>query len=254
VPVLTSFLLTALWGAHLAPPPVPARDRIVEVLGDGAAVRLEGSRPPLARPEFDAGRVDGATRIEGVSLYFKPSPEQQASLEKLLAAQQDPASPDYRKWITPEEYASRFGLSLADLGRVTAWLSSQGFSAVSVGRNRQSVSFSGTVGELEAAFRTEIHFFAEGTLLHFANATELSLPAGLSGLVASVRHLDDYRPHPRGAASVLSLPEFTSSQTGNHFLTPDDFATIYDLQPLYKAGLDGTGVSIAALSRSSISR
>ena len=250
MPVPSSFLLAALLGAHLAPPPIPARDRIVEALGDGAVVRLQGSRPPLARPEFDVGRADSAASIEGVSLYFKPSPEQQASLEALLAAQQDPASPDYRKWITPEEYALRFGLAPGDLGRVIDWLSLQGFSAISVGRNRQSVSFSGTVGELEAAFRTEIHFFAEGAVLHFANATDLSLPAGLLGLVASVRHLDDYRPHPRGLASVL--PQFTSSVSGNHFLTPDDFATIYDLQPLYQAGLDGTGVSIAVVGQTTV--
>ena len=49
-------------------------------------------------------------------------------------------------------------------------------------------------------------------------------------------------------------PHLTSYVTGNHFLTPDDFATIYDLQPLYTANAyDGTNQKIAVVGQSTVS-
>ena len=253
--VLTSFLLAAVAGVHLAPSPVAAHNRIAAALDLVASTRLPGSLHPWARPELDQGRVDGGAQVEGVSLFFRPSPEQQASLEALLLAQQDPASPDYRRWITPEQYAERFGLTLNDFSRVKDWLRAQGFGAIELSRNRLRVSFAGTVHQIEAAFRTEIHLFAAGGAMHFANATELSVPPALADLVSGVRNLDDFRPrsHHLGPDSIPAWPDFTSSISGNHFLAPDDFATIYDLKPLYAAGLDGSGESIAVVGQSAIS-
>jgi len=244
---LTSFLLAAALGAQ--PAPLAAQDRLTAPLGESVVTKLPGSLHPLARTSFDLGRVDGAVALRGVSLYFRPSAAQEASLAALLAAQRDPASPSYRRWITPEQFAERFGLTTNDLGEVSAWLRSQGFTGVGASRSRTRVSFDGTVSELESAFRTEIHFFDRGGETHFANATELSLPGALVGLVSGVRNLDDFRPRPR---AVRPLPDFTSSVSGSHFLVPDDFATIYDLKPLYQAGLDGTGESIAVVGQTEV--
>jgi hypothetical protein len=254
VTVLTSLIFAAVAGAHFAPPPLPSSDRLSQAVDDSTVRRLEGSLHPLARPEFDAGRVEGGLPLQGVSLVFRPSAAQQASLDALLLAQEDPLSPDYRKWITPEEYAQQFGLSKGDLARVSDWLASKGFGSITVSRNRLRVSFAGTVRTIEDAFRTEIHFFDVGGTVHFANATELSLPAALTDLVLTVRNLDDFRPHARSvsARSVPAIPDFTSSVSGNHFLAPDDFATIYDLKPLYAANLDGSGESIAVVGQSAI--
>ena len=55
-----------------------------------------------------------------------------AALESFLAEQQDPASPNYRKWVTPEEFADRFGLTAGDIAQVTAWLESQGLKVEKV--------------------------------------------------------------------------------------------------------------------------
>ncbi len=121
------------------------------------------------------------------------------------------------------------------------------WKCVSASGNR--ISFSGSVARVEAAFQTELHRFKVDGESHFANATELSLPAALSGMVLSLRGLDDFRPRPRFRAAS---PQFTSSLSGNHFLTPDDFATIYDLKALYAAGISGSGRKIAVVGQTPI--
>ena len=102
---------------------------------------------------------------------------------------------------------------------------------------------------MESAFRTELHQFEVNGEIRFANATEVSLPAALSGMVRDFRGLDNFRPQPRAHAVK---PNFTSHISGNHFLTPADFATIYNLKPLYSAGFDGTGQKIAVVGQTQI--
>ena len=167
----------------------------------------------------------------------------------MLDEQQDPESPNYHKWLTPEQYAARFGVSAADLAKVSSWLKSQGLTVNGFSRARTRIFFSGTAAQVENAFRTELHNFQVDGQTRFANATEVSVPAALSGMVLGLRGLDNFRPRPRAR---VARPNFTSHQTGNHFLSPGDFATIYNVKPLYQAGLDGTGEKIAVVGQTQI--
>ena len=227
------------------------QDRIVQPIDQSQVSRLSGNMHPLARAEFDRGRLDPSFELVGVSLNFKLSPGQQAGLDQLLAEQQDQTSPNYRKWLTPEQYAARFGMSPADLDRVTTWLQAQGFTDIAVSRGHTRVSFTGTAARVEAAFQTELHNYAVNGETHFANAGEPALPAAFAGTVLGIGHLNNFRPQPRARAMPASA-RFTSSVSGNHYLTPGDFATIYDITPLYTAGFDGTGINIAVVGQTQI--
>ena len=99
---------------------------------------------PLAQPRYDQGPVEATFRLGHIQMMFQQTAAQRASLDQLLAAQRDPASPDYHKWLTPEQYADRFGLSAADLARATAWLTSAGFTIEYTARGRDWIAFSGT--------------------------------------------------------------------------------------------------------------
>jgi subtilase family serine protease len=228
--------------------PAQVRNRITQNIADTEPAMLSAPHP-LARAEFDQGRVEGSMKINHASIVFKLSPAQQADLDKLLAEQQDPHSANYRKWLTPEQYAARFGMSDDDLAKVSAWLTSQGLTVEGHSRARTSVFFSGNAAQVESALRTQLNRYLVDGEIHFANATEISLPAALSGTVLSVRGLDDFRPRPR---VHVAQPRFTSHVTGNHFVAPGDFATLYNVKPLYDAGLDGTGVKIAVVGQSLI--
>jgi subtilase family serine protease len=226
-----------------------AQDRLLQAVDSGESVAIHGSAHPRAQAQFDQGQLNGNTILPGVTLIFKPSAAQQSALEKLLNDQQQPSSLLYHKWLTPEQYADRFGLTKNDVAKVTSWLESQGFTVDRVARSRTQVSFTGTIARINSVFKTEIHNYVVNGETHFANATDLSVPTTLSGVVQSVRNLDDFRPRSR--VQRVS-PRFTSNLSGSHFLAPADFATIYDLKALYALGIDGTNQKIAVVGDSTV--
>jgi subtilase family serine protease len=248
----SGIVVAAFLSASLASAQQPA-NRILEPIDSSAAVTLPGTVNPRIGAGQDMGSLDSATPIDGVTIYFQPTAAQQAQLDALVQAQQTPGSPDYHAWLTPAEYASRFGLSDADLARMENWLESQGFNVERVSNSHTSISFSGTAGQIAAAFQTEMHRYRIGAETHFANATDLAIPSALLGIVRSVRNLDDFRPKPafRPAPATLQ-PAFTSGQTSNHYLTPKDVATIYDINAAYNGGYTGSGKSIAVVGQSAV--
>lgn len=210
---------------------------------------VRGNVHPMARPENDQGRMSATTVLPRMVMMFNRTPEQQAELEKLLEEQQDRSSTNYHRWLTPEQFADRFAMSVSDLAEVTEWLESRGFTIVETPPSRTYVAFRGTVEQVDSVFRTEIHQYKVSGEEHFANATDPVLPGVLASVVVAIRGLHDFKPRAHG---VKLRPQFTSHLSGNHFLAPDDFATIYNVQPLYNMGIDGTGQSIAVVGQSDI--
>jgi subtilase family serine protease len=223
-------------------------DRIPNEINASQMVEVKGNVHGLAQPQSDLGRADSGKMLHAVTLVFHPSRAQQQDLNNLLAQQQDRTSPNYHKWLTPAQFADRFGITPGDLQRVTSWLQSQGFAVTSVANSRNEISFEGTVSQIEATFQTEIHNYLVDGVVHFANSRNPSVPAALAGSVLAVGHLHDFAPRPR----ALARPHLTSYQTGNHFITPADFATIYDVAPMYNNNGDGTGQKIAIVGQSSV--
>ena len=164
--------------------------------------------------------------MDRMILLLKPDASQEASLEALLAAQQDPQSPEYRRWLTPEEFGERFGVSESDINQLVAWLTSHGFQVEPTPASRKQIVFNGTAGQVRSAFHTEVRAYNTGTERHYANAPDPSIPAAFAAVVAGVVSLNDFqsRPMHRGTAAVGSQLEFTSGMS--HYLSPSDFATI----------------------------
>jgi subtilase family serine protease len=239
--LLASFFSTVSYAA------VP--DRITAKIDSSQMVALKGNTHRLAQSRFDLGRADSGKLLHGVTLEFRPSAAQQQDLDNLLAQQQDRSSTNYHKWLKPPQFADRFGMTPADIERIKAWLQSQGLAVTSVANSRNEISFEGTVSQIETAFRTEIHYYLVDGVVHFANAANPAVPAALAGSVLALGHLHDFAPRPREKAR----PHLTSYVTGLHFVTPSDFATVYDVAPLYAAGSDGTGQKIAIAGQSSVS-
>jgi subtilase family serine protease len=209
----------------------------------------------MARASDDVGRVSSATMLRGMSIVFRRSAAQEQALETLIAAQQDASSPLYHKWLTPDEFADRFGMADADIGKVESWLEQQGFSFEGVSRSKTRITFSGTVGQAEAAFGCELHYYKTGAETHYAPSSDLTIPAALSSVIETVANLSSYRPRGFVKSRTPQLspkPDFTSGQSGDHFLTPDDVATIYDIKAAYTAGYTGNGQSVALVGQSYI--
>jgi hypothetical protein len=212
-----------------------------------STVRLARGAHPLARPDLDQGPLDPARRIENLSLVFRRTAAQQADIDALLTAQLDPSSPSYHQWLTPEQYATRFGAQRQDIDRASGWLAQQGLDVSSVSRLGTRVSFSGRVADLQSAFQTEMHRYKVGADLHYAMARAPAIPGDLADVVLAVHNSHDFYARPM-VHRVLPVPDYKS---GNRVgLGPADWAAAYDVTKLYTTGvsgtpIDGTGISIA---------
>src|SRR5215831_4624471 len=162
---LKYFLLCTTLTALYAQP-----SRIHSRIDNSRRFVLAGHVHPLAIPGNDDGRMDVSARLSNVTLAFGPTSDQQADLETLLVEQRTPGSPSYRRWLTPEQFADRFGLSQSDLASITGWLQDQGLTVTNVARSRTWVSVSGPVGRVERAFQTEEHRYRVNGREHFANS------------------------------------------------------------------------------------
>ena len=169
-------------------------------------VRLRGNIHPKANPQFDAGPVDPAMKLDHVMVMLKRSAAQQADLDQLLAEQQDRSSRNYHAWLTPEQFGNRFGLSPNDVAQVVSWLQSEGLAVDEVSRARNWIWFSGSAARMQAALRTQIRRYRVDGELHFANADEPSVPAAIEPLVIGIQGLDDFHP-PRGPIARVPLPK-----------------------------------------------
>jgi pseudomonalisin len=221
-------------------------------INDKDTIALRGNVYPLARPEFDRGETDASLPMERMILTLRLNAVKQADLDKFLAELHDPASPNFHHWISPEEFNKRFGPASEDIHSITDWLTSHGFTINEIAKSGAWVNFSGKVANVERAFHTRIHnYYVKGHMYH-ANAQDPSIPRGLSDLVAGIvslhnfpRKMMNHSMSPATQAGII--PDYTSGSS--HYLSPGDFATIYDINPLHSAGIDGSGQSIAIVGR-----
>jgi pseudomonalisin len=221
-------------------------------INDADRVTLHGNTHPLARAEFDRGSANAAMPMNRMVLLLSVRPDAQAALQQLLADQQDPRSPDFHKWLTPSEFGLRFGPTDQDIADAGNWLKKFGFTIDEIGNGRLWINFSGDVQKVERAFQTNIRNFEVDGKMHFANATDPSIPRALTGLVQGVVSLHNFPKHPN--STVNQLPSDFTAGNGAHFLAPADFATIYNVNPLYNAApaINGAGQTIAIVGRTDI--
>lgn len=273
VPLFASALLSV---AAMAATP-QATPRIVDAIDDAQLVRLAGNTHPLATARNDAGRLAASRRIDGLVLVLNRGTAMQTAFDQYIASQYDANSANYHHWLTPVEIGQKFGPAQADVDKVTSWLSSEGFAVESVSPDRMSIQFSGTTGQIESAFHTEMHALAINGQTHIANMSDPSIPTALAPVVLGVKQLHDFQPqaqHRRGsqvikdestglfrrvAEAATTHPQWGNNSSGSQTedLAPADFATIYNVTPVYNQSVNGqkvtgTGQTIAIAGTSLI--
>ena len=236
------------------------QNRIASAVTDGARTPLSGTIVRRAQRAADLGAAPADKKLESMSLRFSMTPAQQSDLTQLLADQLNPASASYHQWLTPEQFGARFGLSSADVAKVSAWLTSQGFTIESTSRSSNYIAFSGTAAQVQQAFGTSIHSLSVDGEMHIANLTDPTLPASVASVVTAITGLNDFRPKPRmrarNASSLNASYTQTIGGTVDHFIAPTDLYTIYDFNPLLTAStpITGTGVTIAVMGQTDLNQ
>ena len=221
-----------------------ATPAIREAIDESRLVTLEGNTRPEATAANDLGMVADDFRLDHMQLQLKRSAERETALQQYIAELSDPQSPNYHKWLTPDQFAEDYGVATGDVDAVTAWLKLHGFTVDGVQASGLTVDFSGTAGQVHAAFRTEIHHLAVDGVTHFANMSDPRIPAALRPAIAGIVSLHDFRPKPQMVRKAGPQYTYTTSNGTFHALAAGDIATIYNLTPLFAAGYTGKGQSI----------
>ena len=227
-------------------------NRIGSLSGSGTAT-LAHTIPARAFRSADLGPVTPDRVLPSVTLHFNQSAAQQTALNQLMIDQQNPGSPRYHQWLTPAQYGAQFGLSSSDLAKVSAWLTGKGLRVTAIAPSLNNISVSGTVAQVQAAFGVSIHNLSENGEKHISNVNDPVLPPALVDVVNGVTGLNDFALKPRARTRTIANPKFTSSVSGNHFMAPGDFYTIYDLNPLFNSSINGSGITIGVMGQTDIS-
>ena len=230
----------------------------------GAEPRIElpHARAAWASAENDLGNTDPSLRLTNLTLVLNRPPERQRAFETLLSEQQDPGSPDFHRWLTPAQIGEQFGPADADIAAVSSWLRSQGLHVDGVASSRVRIEFSGTAANVGAAFGAPLHTYLVDGEQMISPAGTPRIPSSLAPILQSVHGLQTVRERPQHHSTVSEartvargeLPAATVCSGGvcNHYIGPADFASIYDLNPAYQQGVDGSGQTIAIVGRARV--
>jgi subtilase family serine protease len=217
-------------------------------------IELRNHIPTYVSTVLDQGPVPDETSISNVTVLLKLTSDQEAALKALLDEQQDQASPNYHHWLTPDEFAAKFGASEAVVNPIHNWLRSYGLKTT-LSPAKTYIAVSGSAAQFASAFNIRFHsFFVDGQSV----TSLIDDPSVPDELAQSIQSVNGLSQHP------TTLKRFTPQQTsvvhpqgtssnGSHYITPADFATIYDINPVYKAGYTGAGQTIAIVGRSRVS-
>jgi hypothetical protein len=255
--------LAARPGSAETPGESLAAPRVSGPVDESRRVTLHGNQHPLANAASDQGAVDESLPAGRMLLLLSRSAAQESALQGFIQAAHTAGNPAYHKWLRPEEFGRLYGPADSDLAAVAAWLESHGLTVNKVHAGRGAIEFSATAGQLGDAFHTEVHNFAASGETHLAAAADPSIPAALAPVIAGLAALNDFHPRPHlkvmGSATFSPrthavTPQWTYPASGgvSYVLAPGDFATQYDIKPVYAAGVNGAGQSIAIVSASNV--
>jgi Pro-kumamolisin, activation domain len=189
-------LLLALNPTDAQLQPEPTRRLITQTIDNNKRVTLAGNTRPEASPTNDRGRVPTSLPMEHLQITLRLPQEKQAELDRFLNDAQDSKSPSYHKWLTPQEFKQKFSLAPQDTEAISEWLRFEGFRVNAI--NPTAIDFSGTAGQVEHAFRTQIHYLDVKGAKHIANMHDPQIPEALAPAVSGIVSLNDFKPRPLG--------------------------------------------------------
>src|SRR5271157_4784820 len=218
---------------------------ITQNIDESKLVTLSGNTRPEARTKYDRGLVADNLAMDHMLLQLKRSPEQERELQQLIEELTDKSSPNFHRWLTAKQFGGRFGVAKQDRDTVKRWLQSHGLKVNVDYTNGMLIDFSGTAGQVREAFRTEIHQLNVKGVKHFANMSDPRIPVALAPTVVGVVSLHDFKPH----AMYKPRSNYTAGISGQtyYLVGPGDLATIYNLNPLFSAGISGQGQTVVVV-------
>ena len=278
LPVIGMAQTSASQNAALADIDTSEAARVTQTVDSRAITAVGNSHLAFIAAAKPTAAVADSTPMNHMQLVLKRSAKRAAALDALVAAQHDPTSSKFRKWVTPQEFGNRFGANDADIAAITSWLTSQGFKVNGVYANKMQIDFNGTAGTVKRAFHTQENHYTINNESHIANSGDISVPTALKDVVTGVAGLNDLRPKAQHVPQKLAQfnasvqkfkvqepvatntrqlksqasPDAVNFTDGSRGFAPSDLAKMYGVDTLHAAGTTGKGITIALVEDESM--
>jgi kumamolisin len=217
----------------------------IPVLALAATPSYAAVNPRVALGGDVVGAVSHSTRVGDlaatapVSVAVTLAPRDPAGLDAFIAAVSDRSNPLYGKYLTPAQFAERFGPTAATVGQVTGYLRSQGLKIGNIAKGNLVIDAAGSAAQVAKAFGTHLSAYRQGSKSYYANDAAPTLPAGIAASVVDVAGLNSYASrHHQTVTPAAVQPRATN-------FTPAKIRSGYNLSSLISSGYKGTGKSVA---------
>jgi kumamolisin len=226
-----------LLSALAAPIPVLALATAPVFAATNARVALTGD---VVTAVSHSTRIGDVASGSPVSVAITLAPRNPAGLDAFIAAVSDRSNPLYGQYLTPAQFAARFGPSTGTVSQLTSYLTSQGLKVGNISKGNLVVDASGTAAQVAKAFGTHLSNYKQGAKSYYANDTAPSLPTAIASSVVSIAGLSSYvvLHHSAATAPAAVSPRATS-------YTPSKIRSGYNLTSLISAGYKGVGKTVA---------
>ena len=232
--------------------------QITSAIDANRLVTLAGNTRPEAIAVNDRGSVADRKLLAHMQLLLRRPAARETALDEVIGAAHDRNSPLFHKWLSARELA-RFGPAERDVNVIEGWLTSHGFRVDGVLPSRMIIAFSGMAGDVREAFHTPVHALQLNGEPHFANMRDPQIPAALAPVIAGIVSLHDFQPHPARTPKtgytygVHNCWPLTNGVAGPCYtIVPADLATIYNFNPAFSAGIDGTGQTVVPIENTDV--
>ena len=240
-------LLTSVMSATVFAQFTPKVTVIRAQIDDKKTVTLSGNVRPEVTAENDRGPVDESLQLKGMHLLIARSPESQAAFDKYLQDLSNPRSANFHKWLTGPQIGKMFGPSDQDIAILSAWMTAKGFTVHPVTPDGTVMEFDGNASQVSKAFHTAIHNLSVNGTSHIANMSDPEIPEALAPMIAGVLPVNDFKPRPMLMKRGKSAKPSIAAGGGFNLIGAADLATIYNFNPLFKAGITGKGQTIVVV-------
>lgn len=226
----------------------------VGFLGTAAAAPNLHVRPAAQ----DAGPTASSTLIT-TSIYLNVTDLK--GLQSFVANTTTPGSPDYHRFLTVGQFRDRFAPSDRAVRQFVQYLESFGITVDKVYADNLDITATGTADEFNAAFSTQLRDYTRDGKRFHRSAWNFALPSEFASLVLAAPGLNSsptaFRPHiarvGQGAYAGETPAAVTWPKSGTASGTPQqytvgDVANFYDVNPLYRQGIDGRGQTIGIMT------
>jgi pseudomonalisin len=164
----------------------------------------------------------------------------QQALEKFIHEVNQPGSPNFRQYLTPQQVLDTYAPTEAQVAAVQRYLIQAGFTNVQVAKNRMLVTADGTAATAKAAFNTSLVQFNDAGRQVYANSSDAQVPSALADVVDTVLGLQNVvtahtnyhlaKPAQPGASVALSARKSATAQAAQAVVTPHnpvEFSSLY---------------------------